>query len=81
MVMGMNQEGRIITLQKLLEWVSYDTASSNILSYFSSHSQSNLSAGEWDRVGGLAGLGGVGTPFESSNGKNGAVRIIKPGHY
>lgn len=37
--------------------------------------------GEWDKQGGLAGTGGVGTLTSSRFGNNGAVRIIRPGHY
>lgn len=37
--------------------------------------------GEWDKQGGLAGTGGVGTVTSSHFGNNGAVRIIRPGHY
>jgi hypothetical protein len=37
--------------------------------------------GEWDKVGGYAGQGGLGDPFVTRHGNNGAIRIIKPGHY
>eukprot|EP00981_Chlorochromonas_danica_P012742 scaffold5382_cov162-Ochromonas_danica.AAC.4 len=37
--------------------------------------------GEWDKVGGLAGQGGLGDATLTHRGNNGAVRISKPGHY
>jgi hypothetical protein len=37
--------------------------------------------GEWDKVGGFAGQGGEGNEYVTYNGNNGAVRIIKAGHY
>ena len=40
-----------------------------------------VGVGEWDKVGGLAGEGGKGHFNTTNRGKNGAVRIIKPGYY
>jgi hypothetical protein len=37
--------------------------------------------GEWDRVGGLAGEGGLGHIDTLRAGNNGAVRICKPGYF
>ena len=37
--------------------------------------------GEWDKVGGFAGQGGIGDPYRTFAGNNGAIRLIKPGHY
>ena len=37
--------------------------------------------GEWDKVGGFAGQGGIGDPHNTRTGNNGAIRLIKPGHY
>lgn len=37
--------------------------------------------GEWDKTGGFAGKGGRGDRTMTSPGNNGAIRIIKPGHY
>ena len=40
-----------------------------------------VGVGEWDKQGGVAGTGGVGTKTISRYGNNGAVRIVRPGHY
>lgn len=37
--------------------------------------------GDWDKVGGYAGQGGLGEWAKTNTGNNGAIRIIKPGHY
>ena len=37
--------------------------------------------GEWDKVGGIVGTGGAGHPTKLNPGKNGAVRILKPGFF
>ena len=40
-----------------------------------------VGVGEWDKVGGLVGTGGQGDPKLLNPGKNGAVRILKPGFF
>jgi hypothetical protein len=40
-----------------------------------------VGVGDWDKVGGLVGQGGIGDLTSTMNGNNGAIRIIKPGHY
>jgi hypothetical protein len=37
--------------------------------------------GEWDKLGGFVGEGGLGKMHKCNAGNNGAVRIIRPGHY
>ena len=40
-----------------------------------------VGVGEWDKVGGFVGEGGIGHPTEVNPGKNGAIRILKPGFF
>ena len=40
-----------------------------------------VGCGEWDKVGGLAGGGGLGDLTKTNAGNAGACRILKPGYY
>lgn len=40
-----------------------------------------VGVGEWDKVGGLVGTGGLGDSKMLNPGKNGAIRILKPGFF
>lgn len=37
--------------------------------------------GDWDKIGGLAGQGGMGDKYNCNPGKSGAIRLIRPGYY
>ena len=40
-----------------------------------------VGVGEWDKVGGYCGTGGQGHPEILNPGKNGAIRVLKPGFF